>query len=529
MQRNREKKGVSTILATVFMIAVIIVGLSAITSGLSFQNNLGQVVTQRNAEESEQGRERIELRDVGIDSAKFNMTVVNAGSLPVKLVRMWVTNTSATTGWHKNYTLNDVINPGGSLPKLGTGLSLTALTDKSYDLNVVTERGTTASFKIMSPKDNALKMSLYITPRSIPKDQNVSILFGVANNLTDGSLVQSITPQISWTRTVDVGSIQSTATLVEGPLPAMERSLTFAETAFFKWVYRISGDAGDKIRFDATVVNAKLGNLVSEEVTIVVGAQSAQAVLAEGIGSVVIDPDSLRHVHTNGDSQSGVNLKGYLGFAVPTSQPTMWSVNVTNGDPQKRNITIYATSLLQTSNTIKHFYVTDGLTPACCSDNQVVAYNTTKPKIFLEYNKTATVYFASSSPSSSSAENTPSENMDGIFIIFSGKFNDGTPYGQTIPFQATYSTTATLTLSAYSGGNGASITVDGSNYESSSKVYVFWRNSDGTTTLVKMVTATSSGAIPGGTTFNVPTASAGYYMVFATDELNTAFKTFQHT
>jgi hypothetical protein len=529
MPRNKEKKGISTILATVFMIAVIVIGLSAITSGLSFQNNLGQVVTQRNTDESEQGKERIELRDVGIDTNKFNMTVVNTGSIPVKLVRMWVTNTTATTGWHKNYTLNDIINPGGSLSKLGTGLSLTALMDKSYDLNVVTERGSTAGFKIMSPIDKALKMSLYVTPRSIPKDQTVSILFGVANNLTDGSLVQSITPQISWTRTVEVGSMQSTATLVESPNPSTERSLTFAETVFFKWVYRISGDVGDRIRFDATIANAKPGNLVSEEVTLVVGAQSANAILAEGLGSLLLDADSFRFFRADLTSQNGNNVKGYPGWAVPTGQSTMWSVNLTNGDAQKRNVTLSALSLLQTSGTqgVKQWYICDGLSTS--QAGKVIPYNSTEPKIYVEYNTTKTVYFGSSSQEADGAENTPSNGMEGIFVILAGKYQDDKPYAQTIPFQATRVNQATLSTNVDSGGNGATITISGNGYKQSVPAKTYWINSDGTTTLLKTFTTTGSGAIPASTTFTVPSVSSGWYVIFTTDELNTAFRSFQHT
>jgi len=103
MHRNREKKGISTIIATVFMIAVIILGLGVLTSGLNMQNNLGQVVTERTSLETEQIKERIEMRDVRIDGNKFNMTLVNTGMLPVKIVRAWVTNSTDPNGWHKLY------------------------------------------------------------------------------------------------------------------------------------------------------------------------------------------------------------------------------------------------------------------------------------------------------------------------------------------------------------------------------------------------------------------------------------------
>jgi len=254
-------------IGAVFIIAIMYLGVNVLTSGLSFQNKIGQVITERSTEDIQQGKEVIELRDGKIDNDKFNMTVVNTGSLPTKLVRMWVTNTSATTGWHKNYTLNEIVNPGDSLTKLGQNLALTASNSSSYTINIITERGSTASFKIVSPRDHALKLGLYAAPLSIPTGQNVTVLFGVSNNLTDGSIVQSIKPQISWSPSEFPGSpTPAAATLIQGPTPATEPSLTLAETVFFKYVYKITGDPKDKITFSATIQNAKPGNSITETV-----------------------------------------------------------------------------------------------------------------------------------------------------------------------------------------------------------------------------------------------------------------------
>lgn len=286
MHRNKQGKGISTIIAAIFMVAIIIVGLNVMTWGLNLQNNFGQVITERNVAETEQGSEKMELRDVTIDNNKFNMTVVNTGSLPVKLVKMWVTNDTCTTAtctstnWHLNYDLNNLINPGDSLTKLGQGLSLIAKNSSSYKINLVTERGSSANFQILSPKDKAIKMDLFAVPRSIPTGQDVTVIFGVTNNLTDGSIVQSVRPNVplSWTATeAPTGLTAATATLVEGPTPAMEQSLTLGDAAFFKWVYKITGDKADKIKFNATIVNAKTGNYITETVEVVIDEFAGQS------------------------------------------------------------------------------------------------------------------------------------------------------------------------------------------------------------------------------------------------------------
>ncbi|MGH9921270.1 MAG: hypothetical protein ACRD38_00810 [Nitrososphaerales archaeon] len=461
MQRSREKKGISTIIAAVFMIAVIIIGLSAITSGLSFQNNLGQVVTQRNTEETEQGTERIELRDVGIDSNKFNMTVVNTGPLPTKLVRMWVTNTTATTGWHKNYTLSDVINPGDSLPRLGQALSLTAKPDASYDLNVVTERGSTASFKLMSPKDTALKMSISVLPRSSPPQGNVTILFGVSNNLTDGSMVHSIFPVITPSVTDVAGSTVPTWTLIEGPTPITEKNLIGAETVFFKYVYKVNGDPRDKINFSLTVQNAKLGNSISESVEIsnVATGQTVTSVITANAGLLTMNfttfqfckPSAQNCVSTSADWKAGWKVNS------GAAEKYIWRVNITNNGVKDifldENTSILALHV-QTGGgggAPTAIYIQPDSTPSVEDGGQ---YSTNYSKN-LEAGKMVTLYFGQNKPGTTSTglQSIATAGLYAVNMVLFGyqdnlsagtlhsyDAQDTEPYSQNLPFQGVCAT-----------------------------------------------------------------------------------------
>ncbi len=460
VQRNRAKKGISTIIAAVFMIAVIIIGLSAITSGLSFQNNLGQVVTQRNTEETEQGTERIELRDVGIDSNKFNLTVVNTGPLPTKLIRMWVTNTTATTGWHKNYTLNDVINPGDSLPKLGQALSLVAKPDASYDLNVVTERGSTASFKIMSPKDTALKMSVFSSPRSSPPLGNVTLMFGVANNRTDGSMIQSITPTtptISYTNTPG-GTVAASATLIEGPTPVTERSLMMAETIFFKYVYKVNGDPKDKITFSFTIQNAKLGNSISEsvEISAVATQQSVIGQITTNSGLITMNFTSFQFCA--GDTGSPITCQSNSanwqgGWNADDDTKYYWRVDVTNNGV--RDIFLDDDTdlfLLQVSDGGAGNIATDlYLMADATTTTEPAAYTSNFSKSIPANGQWTTLYFGGSDRAAAATQKIGDVGLHPVLVMFFGFFDendnhtyqsgtDNDPYSQTIPFQAVITT-----------------------------------------------------------------------------------------
>ncbi len=278
---RRQNKGITTILATTFAVTVIVLGLAVMTSSLLHQNNLGQVVTQRNVGEIEKLNEGIELKDAWIDNKKLNMTVINTGALPVKLVRMWVTNTTAANGWHQSYDLDKVISPADSWKGMGLDLPITPNNASSYKISVISERGSSASFMMFSAKDRAVQMSLFASPRSIPTGQDVTLMFGITNNLTDGTMLHSLTPKLTITKVeAPIGTITATATLVSGPTPTVEQSLAPAETVLFKWVYNIAGDVGDRIDFNATLTNAKLSNYVTESATVVIDSFAGQSNLS---------------------------------------------------------------------------------------------------------------------------------------------------------------------------------------------------------------------------------------------------------
>jgi hypothetical protein len=315
MQR-RQKKGLTTILAVTFVVILIVVGLGVMTSSLVLQNNLGQVVTQKYADDIEKVNERIEIREGWVDNNKLSVTVVNTGPLPVKLVRMWVTNMTATSGWHQSYDLDKVINPADSWKGMGTALPLTANNASSYKISVITERGSSANFQIFSAKDRAVQMSLFASPRSIPTGQDVTLLFGVTNNLTDGIILHSLTPKLNWTKVeAPTGTITAAVTLVSGPTPTVEQSLTPAETVFFKWVYNIAGDPGDRVDFLATLVNAKQGNYVTESATVVIDSFAEQSnisfqVLGQGTQSgFLVKKDNFTKITTTGSQSVTVGFQ----------------------------------------------------------------------------------------------------------------------------------------------------------------------------------------------------------------------------
>lgn len=313
---SRKRRGLSTIIAGIFIIAVAIAGVNTIMYAMNQYDTYNKALSEKTSKDLNKLNEKFELVDLKIDSNKFNMTMRNTGSVAVGLIRLWVTN--QTNGWYNNYTLTDVIAPGATRAGIGQTITgLVATNSSSYQLKVVTDRGNAGVYNLASASTQNLKLQLFVLPRSIPSGQNVTVLFGVTNSLTDGSIVQSATPKVplSFTTTeASSGTTTADAILMEGPTPAAGDSLRQGQTAFFKWVYKIVGDKGDRLNFNATIVGAKQGNYVVDTAEVVVdqlAEQSGVALQATGITITQDDESGTLHLHKENVDVPNALLAGH--------------------------------------------------------------------------------------------------------------------------------------------------------------------------------------------------------------------------
>ncbi len=445
MHRNREKKGISTIIAAVFMIAIIILGLGVLTSGLNMQSNMGQVVTERTGLETEQIKERIEMRDVRIDNNKFNMTLVNTGMLPVKIVRAWVTNTTAPNGWHTQYdNLNYLINPGGSYIGFGQQAplsSLVAKTDKSYEIKVVTERGTTTSFKILNGADAKLNVRFIASPPTVTSGQQVVITMLVTHNNTLADAVLNIEPGANLGNPPTVTpSGTGSATLKSGyPNPAKDPSILRGSTRSYTYVYEVTGQNNTQITFSGGLKNSK-----SINATVSVDVRSLKITSTDystNSGILTINYTSFRYTQTPSWSE---------GWSIAKNTKTGFRVNVTNNNVDTTlwlsSKSVFSLSNVEASNTFA-FFIVNMTTPGSPPTNTAFSCPAESPLGPNEYclklgpKETKRLYF-SSDKVLLTTPNTISGNgvdiLSGNLLLF-GKFCNshtctGTLYGQNLPF-----------------------------------------------------------------------------------------------
>ena len=233
--------------------------------------------------------------------------------------------------------------------------------------------------------------------------------------------------------------------------------------------------------------------------------------------------------------QNGQQVGGYPATAVPDNVKLEWSEVFTNYDPQHRSITVFPTTVMTVGtdadegfeNTV--FFIIQGVN---VDGTGLVAYNSSQDYTVLPYDTPVTLYFGSMTPLASTTDLL--DEISGFQATFevTGQYSDNTLFGTTIPYPTGYVTTANAVTSPTAGNTGATITVSCTNpcgFRASTKATVGWMNSAGVITTLKTFTTDGSGNIPSGTTFAVPSVAAGYYTIIVSDNINSAFMTFQHT
>ena len=238
--------------------------------------------------------------------------------------------------------------------------------------------------------------------------------------------------------------------------------------------------------------------------------------------------------------QSGIQVGGYPTMGVPSGANIVWEVTFTNVDPLHRTITIWPQTEMAIGSAEfdgfdidyqqAHYYIISGLN----SGSTTVNPYTTSGFITLAYNIPTTLYFAATAALGSTTQAfgtnvlTPFE----AYFALSGIMSDGTLFGETIPYPYGIITDANAYTTPTAGSTGATITVSCTSpcdFTDSAAAAVGWINSAGQMTALTTFTMTASGNIPSGVTFQVPTATAGYYTIVVTDYTNSVFMTFQHT
>ena len=261
----QNRKAISTVVGAVFFIVAFTATITYITYALDLVDKFGQNVLTNDQSKANFFNEQFGITRVTNDNNKFNITVQNTGTIPINVTRLYVQNMSDPNWNDTKYTLNTLIFPGQSVVKIGQNLPLSLISSQSYNLKFVTDRGTTKQVTINSANSKPIYLQLFAIPDTVPTTFTTTVLFAVKNNQSSDSVFLNVYPSTSpWISTT--GS--ATATLLSGPNPVSYPALKGGDMTWFSYSYKITGNNGDTVEFNAGLINGVPNNNATATVTV---------------------------------------------------------------------------------------------------------------------------------------------------------------------------------------------------------------------------------------------------------------------
>jgi archaellum component FlaF (FlaF/FlaG flagellin family) len=377
--RKSRRRGLSSVVGAVFLIIVMVVALNAMVLTMREQERVSMAVTGDADTTAGRLNERIEISNIRVESTgKMNMTVSNAGGQAAVLKALYVVDETASPKQQYRYDLNSVVDGSKPLKNVGQDLPFTASPTSSYSVRVITASGNTASATFTPPSALGLPMALYVIPPTVMPGEDVTLLYAVTNNSTDGYLASDVVPQVTPTPAGCSPGPGCQLVFVDGPTPGSAK-IPKGATTLFKWTYKADMPDKTTFTFTATVAGAKPGNFATANGKVAIATVSSSSFTSERIISsqLVSRPGIFLTVPGpfGGASQTGV-------WAVTLSNPTESPMEVT-----RVLITLYSP---KAGGSQQMFKATDcGLTPiypnpgsewSCVQDNILEWKNVGSPQ-----------------------------------------------------------------------------------------------------------------------------------------------------
>ncbi|MEJ2261565.1 MAG: hypothetical protein P8X83_07935, partial [Nitrosopumilaceae archaeon] len=286
----RIRRGLTTIVGGVFFLIVIVTAASYLTYSMNLFETFSENVFAVEQERENRKKESFDISKLTITNNKINLDIYNSGDIPVSFTRLWVENVTGVDEVYR-FNLNSTITSGSTGENILNDVPFMALPTENYKLKLVTDRGTTKEFSVNASTE-PLELQLFALPEAVPTNFKSTLLLSVTNNSTQNAIYTNIQPFLNVT---SLGAVAE----FEGPTPQPFPVLEKGNTVIFEWSYRITGDDGDKVRFDASILNGVPGNIVSKEVEVLIiqFAEESGTALETNLSTVDSSPNDIVYFH----------------------------------------------------------------------------------------------------------------------------------------------------------------------------------------------------------------------------------------
>lgn len=262
-------RGLSAVVGTVFLVAVVIGSLSYVSYSLEIMGNFSESLIVEESRQQAKQSEAFEIESIDVTASdQLDGVIKNTGEIPVELTTLWIDEQGVDDVVQK-FTLNEELSPGESVD-ISSMVDFTMDSTKGYNMKVVSSRGEVNSFYVNSLANEDVYMTLTASPSVIPSTFSTTLVYTVVNNMTNGNYLYNLTPLMNDTKqTLMSESVGLEKSRVSGPTPESYDSLGPGEVAVFTYVYELTGDTDlDVQTFNVTLANANSGNEALADVSI---------------------------------------------------------------------------------------------------------------------------------------------------------------------------------------------------------------------------------------------------------------------
>lgn len=286
----KQRRGLTTVVGAVFFLIAIVTAASYLTYSMNLFESFSENVFAAEQERENRQKESFDISNLTVENNKINLDIYNSGDIPVSFSRIWIENVTGVDEVYK-FDLNKTIPTGITSKNILQDIPFIVVDTQSYKMKLVTERGVTKEFSLNASTD-PLKLQLFALPEAVPTNFKTTLLLAVTNNSTEDTIYTNVQPVLN---VISLGANATFEGINPDPFPVLEKG----NTAIFEWTYRISGDDGEKVRFEASVLNDVPGNIVEKEITVQIiefAEESGSALQSKFLTSDTA-PDNILYLH----------------------------------------------------------------------------------------------------------------------------------------------------------------------------------------------------------------------------------------
>jgi hypothetical protein len=238
---------------------------------VAFMQEFVWTASKMNEMDDEKIKENVLINSAFLDRHnQLIVNITNRGASDANIIRLWVMNETDNTNNLYDFSNNGTSvlgefdggstttfrqrSDGNSTLRCGPGSSVDYITNRfltprnAYAIRIVTDRGNEASYHIVPSVRAAITID---APSSNLIGKNITVLMHVTNNDTSNNILYNLIPILTVTP-------PSSLSLLEGPTPEMVSLLPVGESAYFRYVYQVTG-SGLTIQLNGSYVGAPEG------------------------------------------------------------------------------------------------------------------------------------------------------------------------------------------------------------------------------------------------------------------------------